>query len=128
MVKILTNMEEENAMAETMTRSSKQESAIDNRTPQVLSDLEQQRKQVDQRMRPELEEQRQQAQHSAGQSLDREAIAAIQQTERAVNAITEARIDEALAAIEQATGKIKHSAEPQSSDGADPCERACQRD
>jgi hypothetical protein len=79
---------------------------MDNRTPQVLSDLEQQRKQVDQRMRPEVEEQRKQSQHSVEQSLDREAVAAIQQTERALNAITEARIDEALEAIEQASGKI----------------------
>jgi hypothetical protein len=106
MDKILTNMEEERAMAETMKPSSKQASGTDNRNAHMLADLEQQRKQMDQRMRPELEEQRKQWQHSAEESLDREAIAAIQQTERALNAITEARIDEALAAIEQATGKI----------------------
>lgn len=95
-------------MAETMTPGSKQGNATpsDNRTAQVLADLEQQRKHADQQMRPELEAQRQQAQDSAEQSLDQEAIAAIQQTERALNAITEARTDEALAAIEQATGKI----------------------
>ena len=93
-------------MAETMTPSSKQGSATDNRNAQVLADLEQQRKHADQQMRPGLEAQRQQAQDFAEQSLDREAIAALQQTERALNAITEARMDEALAGIEQATGKI----------------------
>src|ERR1700731_1060009 len=96
------------AMAETMTPSSKEGSAkpSDNRTAQVLADLEQQRKHADQRMRPLVEAQRQQAQQSAEKSLDSEAIAAIQQTERALNAIAEARSDEALAAIEQAIGKI----------------------
>lgn len=95
-------------MAETMTPSSKEGSArpSDNRTAQVLADLEQQRKHADQRMRPLVEAQRQQAQQSAEKSLDSEAIAAIQQTERALNAIAEARTDEALAAIEQAIGKI----------------------
>jgi hypothetical protein len=100
--------EKEMAMAEAMTPSSKEGSAkpSDNRTAQVLADLEQQRKHADQRMRPLVEAQRQQAQQSAEKSLDSEAIAAIQQTERALNAIAEARTDEALAAIEQAIGKI----------------------
>jgi murein L,D-transpeptidase YcbB/YkuD len=72
----------------------------------VLADLEQQRRQADQRMRPEVETQRREAQQIAATTLDDEAIAAIQQTERALTAIAEGRIEEALAAIEQATGKI----------------------
>jgi hypothetical protein len=72
----------------------------------VLADLELQRRQADQRMRPEVEAQRKQAHQEAQKTLDSEAIAAIQQTERALTAIGEQRIDEALAAIEQATGKI----------------------
>jgi hypothetical protein len=96
-------------MAETMTSSSKNQSATssDNRTAaNVLSDLEQQRKQADQRIRPEVETHRKQAQQEAERTLDNEAIAAVQQTERALVAISEGRIGEALAAIEQATGKI----------------------
>jgi hypothetical protein len=96
------------AMTETLTPRSKERSATasENRTAEMLGDLEHQRKHADQQMRPALERQRSQAQESAEKSLDSEAIAAIQQTERALNAIMEARIDEALAAIEQATGKI----------------------
>src|SRR5712671_1201319 len=55
----------------------------------------------------ELEAQRNLAQQEAGNVLDRDAIAAIQQTERAVIAIAEDRIGEALDAIEQAAGKIE---------------------
>ncbi|HET6933543.1 MAG TPA: YfdX family protein [Candidatus Angelobacter sp.] len=68
--------------------------------------LEEQRKRADQQMRPEVEEQRRKAQEEAEQSLDQEAIAAVDLTERAMMAISENRIDEALSAIEQATGKI----------------------
>ena len=95
-------------MAETMTSGSKGGGATPStdRSAQVLVDLEQQRKQADQRIRPTLEAYRQQAQQAAANSLDSEAIGAIQQTERALNAIAEERIDEALAAIEQANGKI----------------------
>lgn len=94
-------------MAETMTSSSKQGSAASSsERNEVLTDLERQRKQADQRVRPALEAQRAEQQQAAEKVLDQEAIAAIQQTERALNAIAEERIDEALAAIEQATGKI----------------------
>jgi hypothetical protein len=72
----------------------------------VQADLNEQRKHADQRMRPEVEAQRRQAQQEVERILDSEAMAAIQQTERAVIAIAEDRVDEALAAIEQATGKI----------------------
>jgi hypothetical protein len=72
----------------------------------VQADLNEQRKHADQRMRPEVEAQRRQAQQEGERTLDSEAIAAVQQTERAVIALAEDRVDEALAAIEQATGKI----------------------
>jgi hypothetical protein len=97
------------AMAEMMTSGSKDQGATSSggRTvAQVRADLEEQHKQADRRTRPEVEAQRRQAQEVAEKSLDTEAIAAIQQTERALIAISEDRIDEALAAIEQATGKI----------------------
>jgi len=57
-------------------------------------------------MRPELDSQRNQAQQEASQLLDRDAIAAIQQSERTVIAVADNRIAEALDAIEQATAKI----------------------
>src|SRR6267143_112394 len=97
------------AMAETATSSSINQSATSSggrTTAQVQADLNEQRKHADQRMRPEVEAQHRQAQQEVERTLNSEAIAPIQQTERAVIAIAEDRVDEALAAIEQATGKI----------------------
>ena len=88
-------------MAETSTTNSKDQVATEVRT-----DLENQRREADKQIRPEVETQRKEAQQRAEKTLDREAVAAIEQTERAVNALSENRPDEALAAIEQATGKI----------------------
>jgi hypothetical protein len=96
-------------MAETIASNSKERgttSSGERTAAGVRTDLEDQRRQADQRMRPDIETQRKQAQQQAEKTLDSEAIAAIQQTERAVNAAAENRIDEALAALEQATGKI----------------------
>ena len=93
-------------MPETVTSDRSATSSSDRTSTQVLADLEQQRKQANQRIRPEVEAERAQAQDQAAKTLDNEAIAAIQQTERALVAIAEDRVDEALAAIEQATGKI----------------------
>ena len=59
-----------------------------------------------QQTRPEIEKQRQEAQQQAEKSLDKEAVAAIQETQNAVKAIAANNSDEALAAIERATGKI----------------------
>ena len=73
---------------------------------QVQADLEQQPKQANQRMRPEPDSQRNQAQREASKLLDRVASAAIQQTERGRDRYCHHRIAEALDAIEQATGKI----------------------
>ena len=56
--------------------------------------------------RPEIEKQRQQAEQAAQKTIDKEAIAAIKETQKAVLAIAQNKTDEALAAIEAATGKI----------------------
>ncbi len=98
-------------MAETMTSTSNSKdqasrSAQGGTSTQALNDLELQRRQANQRVRPEVEAQRNQAQQDAQKSLDDDAIAAVQQTERALVAIAEDRVDEALSALEQATGKI----------------------
>jgi hypothetical protein len=55
---------------------------------------------------PELERQRQQLEQQAQQTLDKDAIAAIAETQNAIKAIAGGKKDEALAAIERATGKI----------------------
>jgi hypothetical protein len=94
-------------MAETITPTNRVTTSSGERTTgEVRTDLEDQRRQANQRMRPEVETHRTQAQQQAERTLDSEAITAIQQTERAVNAVAENRVDEALAAIEQATGKL----------------------
>ncbi|MDB5172606.1 MAG: hypothetical protein JWN51_1379 [Phycisphaerales bacterium] len=56
--------------------------------------------------RPETEQQRQQAEQQARGTLDKDAVAAIEETQRAVKAITDGKNDEATAAIERAIGKI----------------------
>jgi hypothetical protein len=53
-----------------------------------------------------LEKQRQQAEQDAAKNLDREAVAAIAETQNAIKAIADGQTDQALAAIERATGKI----------------------
>jgi hypothetical protein len=56
--------------------------------------------------RPEVEKQRQEAEQQAKNGLDPDAIAAIQETQQAVKAIADGKTNEALAAIERASGKI----------------------
>jgi hypothetical protein len=55
---------------------------------------------------PELERQRQRVEQQAQRTLDKDAIAAIAETQNAIKAIAAGKRDEALAAIERATGKI----------------------
>jgi hypothetical protein len=55
---------------------------------------------------PKIDEHRQQAEQEARKSLDQDAVAAIEETQNALKAITSGKSDEALAAIERATGKI----------------------
>jgi LAS superfamily LD-carboxypeptidase LdcB len=54
----------------------------------------------------QIEKQKQNAKQQAEQSIDKDATAAIQETQKAIKAINEGRTDEALAAIERATGKV----------------------
>jgi hypothetical protein len=54
-----------------------------------------------------LERERQQAEQDATKNLDREAVAALMETQNAIKAIAGGQTDEALAAIERATGKIE---------------------
>jgi hypothetical protein len=68
--------------------------------------FQQQRQNAEKQLRPQIETQRQQNQKEAEQTLNQDAIAAVQQTEKAIQAISQNKRDDALAAIEQATGKI----------------------
>ena len=73
---------------------------------QTQSDLDKQRKDAEQQARPEIEKQRQEAQQEAEKTLDQEAISAIEETNKAVKAIAANKTDDALAALERATGKL----------------------
>ncbi|HZZ14967.1 MAG TPA: YfdX family protein [Candidatus Sulfotelmatobacter sp.] len=68
--------------------------------------IDQERKDAEQKARPDVESQRQQAQQDAEKNLDKEAIAAIEETNKAVEAIAANKTDEARTALERATGKI----------------------
>ena len=70
------------------------------------SDVEKQKQEAEQQVRPEVEQQRKSAEDQARKSLDQEAVAAIDETTNAIKAIADNKTDEALAAIERATGKI----------------------
>jgi hypothetical protein len=56
--------------------------------------------------RPEVEKQRKEAEQQAAKTIDKEAVAAIAETEKAIQDIAANKTDEALAAIERVTGKI----------------------
>ena len=73
---------------------------------QSQPDIAKQQKDAEQRARPEIEERRQQAQQEAEKTLDKEAIAAITETQAAVKAIADNKPRDAMAAIERANGKI----------------------
>jgi hypothetical protein len=73
---------------------------------QATSGVQNERKQAEQQARPEVEKERKQAEDEARKTLDQEAVTAVSQTQKAVDAIAAGKTDEALAAIEQATGKI----------------------
>ncbi len=72
----------------------------------ATADVQSQRNQAEQQVRPEVEKERKQAEDEARKTLDQEAVTAVAQTQKAVDAIAAGKTDEALAAIEQATGKI----------------------
>jgi hypothetical protein len=74
--------------------------------PQSQTDFNQQRQNAEKQTRPEVEKERQNSQEQANQALDQDAIAAINQTQNAIKAISQNKKTDALAAIEAATGKI----------------------
>jgi hypothetical protein len=74
--------------------------------PQSQANFDQQRQNAEKQTRPEVEKERQSAQEQANQALDQDAIAAINQTQNAIKAISQNNKNDALAAIEAATGKI----------------------
>lgn len=57
-------------------------------------------------MRPEVEKQRKEAEQQGEKTLDKEAVAAIAETRNALKAIAEDKRDDAVAALERATGKV----------------------
>ncbi len=57
-------------------------------------------------LQPDIENQRKEAEQQAHQSLNQDAVAALQLTQQAVNDIGSNKKDAAMTAIEQATGKI----------------------
>jgi len=79
--------------------------SAENRT-QANHDIKKQQQSAERQVRPEVEKERQQAEQQAAKTLDQEAIAAVQDTQRAINLIAAKKNNEALSAIEQATGKI----------------------
>src|ERR1700733_34293 len=74
--------------------------------PQPQANFDEQRQNAEKQARPEVEKERQIAQEQANQALDQDAIAAINETQNAINAISQNKKNDALAAIEAATRKI----------------------
>ena len=70
------------------------------------SEIEKKTRECAQQARPEVEQERKQAEEKAQQTLDKEAIAAVDETTKAVKSIAENKKDEALATIERAIGKV----------------------
>ncbi|HEV7674268.1 MAG TPA: YfdX family protein [Candidatus Angelobacter sp.] len=73
---------------------------------QGQADTASQHKDAEKQARPEIEKQRQQQDQQGQQSVDKDAVAALQETQKAITAIAANKTSDALAAIEQATGKI----------------------
>lgn len=70
------------------------------------ADLGKERIDAEQQARPDIEKRRKDAEQEAQKSLDSEAMAAVRETRTAIAAIAAGKTDDALAAIERATGKI----------------------
>jgi len=88
------------------TANVSQANRVGGANPKSQEHLDQQRQDAEEQTRPEVEKERQSAQEEADQALDRDAIAAINQTQNAIKAIAQNKKNDALAAIEAATGKI----------------------
>ena len=68
--------------------------------------VDQQRQDTEKQTRPEIEKQRQQIEQQGQKNLDQEAIAALQETQNAIKAISASKTSDAMAAIERASGKL----------------------
>ena len=84
------------------------------------TNFDQQRQNTEKQTRPEVEKEREIAQEQANQALDQDAVAAIDQTQNAIKAISQNKKNDALAAIETATGKINILLARNAKGGADP--------
>jgi hypothetical protein len=73
---------------------------------QAKSTLEMQRNSAEQQARPDLEQWRKEAEQDAEKTLDNDAIAAIDQTVKAIDSIAAGKTADALQLIEEATGKV----------------------
>jgi molecular chaperone GrpE (heat shock protein) len=76
---------------------------------QQNTSVSRQRQDAESQVRPEVEKQRNEQNRQAQSTLDRDAIAAIDQTRNAINAIGAGKSQQALSDIESATGKITFS-------------------
>jgi hypothetical protein len=95
------------ASCDNAPQTSGSRSATSNASPAPSStDTAKQGDTAKQQARPDIERQRQDAEQKAEKTLDKDAVAAIAETQNAVKAITQNKNDEALAALERATGKI----------------------
>ena len=74
--------------------------------PQSQANFDQQRQNAEKQTHPDVEKERRSAQEQASQALDQDALAAINETQNAIMAISQNKKNDALAAIEAATGKI----------------------
>jgi hypothetical protein len=70
------------------------------------SNLDTERQQAEQQARPGVEKERKNAEDEASRNLDQDAMAAISETQKAIDAISSNKSDQAMSAIEGATGKI----------------------
>jgi hypothetical protein len=87
--------------------SAKQSGAIAPASlPQEQQNVEKIRRQAERKVRPEIELQRKQAEQQAQRTPDKEAIAVIDETEQAIDAIAADNTSDAIKAIERAIGKI----------------------
>src|ERR1700722_12940360 len=75
-------------------------------SPAPAHDFEKQHQQAEAQLRPGIEAEREKDQKEAEQALDQDAIAAIEQTDSAIKAIAANNKNDAMGAIEAATGKI----------------------
>jgi hypothetical protein len=64
------------------------------------------RAQAQAKANPQIEKQRQEAEQQASKALDKDAQAAIDETNKAIKAISDGKTSDAIAALERATGKI----------------------